>query len=224
MLGWGGYWAWDPVENAALMPWLTATALLHLLTRGGQGSASRGWGGALASLSFVLVVFGTYATRSGDIVSVHAYARSNLGAYLLALMALAALAPVAAAMATRKRSTPPDDGSASAETTQSTWRDQALGLTTILLVVLTVSIWIGTALPALSGWLAGQRIEAGPEWFDRVTGPQWALLVLLMGVCPLLGTAAKSRAGLRRRGPGLAVGGTGVAAVMAWAGLRSVPD
>lgn len=183
VLGWGGYWGWDPVENAGLMPWFTATALLHGAVMQDERRGFRIWNYVLVSLSFVLVLFGTFATRSGVIQSVHAYAASDLGAYFLGaiVVTLAASAGLIAYRGIALRS------ETSTESLIS--RDGLFFLTVVLFLMLTVSVFVGSVLPTLSHMLTGQSFEAGPAWFDRVTGPQFGALVLLLGVCPLVGRA-----------------------------------
>lgn len=199
VLGWGGYWGWDPVENAGLMPWLTATALLHGGIMQSRRRGMRLWNVILAALSFWLVIFGTFATRSGVIQSVHAYARSNLSTPFLILMALIGGASMVAVVTRRALLFDPDDA-------PYTWQQYAFGLTLLLFLSLTLSIWIGSVLPTLTEWAGIGRLEAGPEWFDRVTGPQFAALLLVMGVCPLAGTTARAFGRLRRRVPAIVVG------------------
>jgi cytochrome c-type biogenesis protein CcmF len=190
VLGWGGYWGWDPVENAGLMPWLAATALLHAMAIQKQGAGFRPWTVILAVLSFALVLFGTFATRSGMIASVHAFARSPLGYYFLALIAAVLIASATLLISSR-------DVLAGEDTSDSLLsREGTFYLTLVLLLTLTASIWVGSVLPTLTGG----RFEAPPAWFDRVTGPQFAALVLLMGVCPLLGRSVEALRHLRRRG------------------------
>jgi cytochrome c-type biogenesis protein CcmF len=209
VLGWGGYWGWDPVENAGLMPWLTATALLHSTVTQRRRKGFRWWNMLLAILSFALVLFGTFATRSGLILSVHAFARSNLGLYFGAFILLTLAGSLAllyhrrAILATPSR----------AESLLS--REGMSILTLILLLTLTGSVWIGSVLPTLTG---GQ-FEAPPAWFDRVTGPQFAALTLVMGVCPLMGRAAA----LRKRGWPALVGAVALPATAAlWGFTQSI--
>ncbi|MHB0878920.1 MAG: cytochrome c-type biogenesis CcmF C-terminal domain-containing protein [Anaerolineae bacterium] len=188
VLGWGGYWAWDPVENAALMPWLAATALMHgsiLQERRGSFRLSN-W--LLALASFALVLFGTFATRSGAIQSVHAFAPSGLGGYFIGAILLAVVGSTVL-LAWRWRTAAGDPGA------EFTPQEGAFLLTLVLLVTLTVSVFVGSVLPTVTEALGGTRAEAGPEWFDRVAGPQLAALLLVMGVCPLLG---RTLATLRR--------------------------
>ncbi len=213
VLGWGGYWGWDPVENAGLLPWFTVTALLHSTVMQEQRGGFRWWNLLLAVLSFVLVLFGTFTTRSGLIQSVHAFARSHLGPYFLAAIALTLTGSLALMINRRSilADPRPVEGLLS--------RDGMFFLTLILLLTLTVSVLIGSVLPTITEALTGQRFEAGPEWFDRVTGPQFAALVLVMGVCPLLGRAAAAMRRLRSRGLPLLLGAALVTIAAALAGF-----
>ncbi len=185
VLGWGGYWGWDPVENAGLLPWLTATALLHGAVMQEEKRGFHVWNMLLVIISFALVLFGTFATRSGMIQSVHAYTASNLGGYFLAAIAVTLVGSLALLYARRAAL---KTASANVESLFS--RDGMFFVTLILFIMLTVSVLIGSLLPTLTEAFSGQRFEAGPEWFDRVTGPQFAALVLIIGLCPLLGRAA----------------------------------
>jgi cytochrome c-type biogenesis protein CcmF len=196
VLGWGGYWGWDPVENAGLMPWFTLTALLHGVVvedEGGRRGGRRGfrmWNYILAVLSFSLVLFGTFATRSGLIESVHAYAVSNLGGVFLTAIAVSlvtGLGLVIAAFRRESRDTKPGSPSTEDEDFPLLSREGLFFLTLVLFLMLTLSVFVGSVLPTLTDVLVGRRFEAGPDWFDRVTGPQFAFLVLLLGVCPLIG-------------------------------------
>lgn len=200
VLGWGGYWGWDPVENAGLMPWLTTTALLHGAVMQEERRGFRVWNYVLVTLSFVLVLFGTFATRSGAIQSVHAYAVSNLGGYYLAGI-LASLGVSVGLILWRGA----DLSSASSEPPLLS-RDGAFFLTLLVFMTLTLSVFVGSVLPTITDLAWGQQFEAGPAWFDRVTGPQFALLILLIGVCPLLGRAAATVRRLKRRAWLIALG------------------
>jgi cytochrome c-type biogenesis protein CcmF len=193
VLGWGGYWGWDPVENAGLLPWFTTTALLHSAVMQEERRGFRGWTMMLAILSFVLVLFGTFATRSGMIQSVHAYARSNLGSYFLAAIAVTLVGSLALFFSRRETLRPPRPLDSLFS------RDGMVYLTLVLFCTLTVSVFVGSTLPTITQALSGRRFEAGPAWFDRVTGPQFAALVLVMGLCPLLGRAAAVMRRLRAR-------------------------
>jgi cytochrome c-type biogenesis protein CcmF len=194
VLGWGGYWGWDPVENAGLMPWLTATALLHGTAMQDQRKTFRVWNVLLAVFSFALVLFGTFTTRSGMIQSVHAFSRSNLGPYFLAAIGLTLGGSLVLMLVRRQTLVAPPalEGLLS--------REGMFFLALVLLLTITASVLVGSVLPTLTEAFAGGRFEAGPEWFDRVVGPQFGALVLLMGVCPLLGSTAAGLKRLRTRG------------------------
>ncbi|MGD1996940.1 MAG: cytochrome c biogenesis protein CcsA, partial [Anaerolineae bacterium] len=184
VLGWGGYWGWDPVENAGLMPWLTTTALLHGMVMQEQGRGFRLWNSLLVIGSFILVLFGTFTTRSGLIQSVHAFGRSNLGLYFLGAIVLTLAGSLALLLKRRSLLTRGNssDGLLS--------RQGMFLFTLVLFLTITGSVLVGSILPTLTEALTDQRFEAGPSWFDRVTGPQFGALVLVMGLCPLLGRAA----------------------------------
>lgn len=186
VLGWGGYWSWDPVENAGLMPWLTATALLHGMALQEQRSVARAWNILLAVITFALVLFDTFTTRSGLIQSVHAFGRSVLGPYLLLGIIVTLVGSLWIAL--RKRTLLQEANQA----TTLLSRQGLTMLTMFVLLALTASVFIGSLLPTLTQALTGQRFVAGPAWFDRVTGPQFGVLLLLMGVCPLVGYAAET--------------------------------
>ncbi len=207
VLGWGGYWGWDPVENAALMPWLVSTALLHSLAIQQERGAFRGWNLILAVISFLFVLFGTFATRSGLIESVHAFARSSLGYYFLGFMVVVVV--VSLYLGRRYRAQLRSAASGSSSSLLS--REGMFFLTLVVLSAITLSVLVGSTLPTITEALGGNPMEAGPEWFDRVTGPQFAVLVFLMGVCPLAGYSADA---VRRLGRRLVIPLAGAAIVL----------
>lgn len=213
VLGWGGYWGWDPVENAGLMPWLTATALLHGGVMQEERQGFRIWNLSLVISSFALVLFGTFTTRSGMIQSVHAFGRSPLGPYFLAFIGITLLGSLALLWSRRSalQGGKPSDGLLS--------RDGLFLFTVILFMTLTASVLVGSVLPTLTEAFSGQRFEARPEWFDRVTGPQFMALGFVLGLCPLVGRAAYALGRLRQRGwPGL-VGMVGAVTLALLAGF-----
>ncbi len=173
VLGWGGYWGWDPVENAGLLPWFTSTALLHSAVMQQEKRGFKVWNMVMAIFSFVLVLFGTFATRSGMIQSVHAYAQSDLGNYFLAAIIIT-LAGSLILLFTRSR-----DLTSGQNIERLFSRDGMFFLTLVLFSMLTISVFIGSVLPTITEALTSQRYEAGPAWFDRVTGPQFGALVLI---------------------------------------------
>lgn len=216
VLGWGGYWGWDPVENAGLLPWLTTTALLHSAVMQEEKRGFRFWTFGMVVASFVLVLFGTFATRSGMIQSVHAYVRSNLGHYFLVAIVMA-LGGSLVLIYTRRQAL-----QTSTSETGLISREGAFFLTLTLLVTLTLSVLIGSLLPTLTERLAGRRFEAGPAWFDRVTGPQFAALILVMGLCPLLGRTVSGLKTLRGRAWLLVAGGIGIPSGLLLVGFNRI--
>ncbi len=203
VLGWGGYWGWDPVENAGLLPWLVTTGLLHAAYRQRQERRFLAWTLALALLDYALVIFGVFAARSGMLRSVHAYAVSPLGYYLLAALALVTL-PGALLWLRRRAELRDAEGGA-------TLLFSPAGLTAFTLTVLLTLT--GTIITGTLG-LTGRPWDA--DTFDALTGPQWALLVALLGLCPLLGR------GMRAPRPWVALLGALLGLLLAWlAGLHT---
>ncbi|PZR52951.1 hypothetical protein DNL40_09875 [Xylanimonas oleitrophica] len=183
VLGWGGYWAWDPVENASLLPWLAATALLHAVgprTRAGRWQA---WTVALAGTGFVLVVLAQLVTRSGTVESVHAFTASTLGPLLAGVLA-AVLLPWLVLLL-RRRPT----ASATRSPGPSRWaglRAGALEAQRALLVVVLAIVAVGTLLPTALLLLTGERVSVGPPWYQRTLAPFALLLLVLMTAAPWL--------------------------------------
>jgi cytochrome c-type biogenesis protein CcmF len=179
VLGWGGYWAWDPVENAAFMPWLAGTAFLHSVQIQEKRGMLKIWNMVLIILTYGLVIFGTFITRSGVIDSVHAFARSAVGPAFFGFIAITSIASVW--MLLRRV-----DDLRSDNRLESLFSREAIFLyNNLLFMTLTISVFIGTVFPMVSELLTGEKITVGPPWFNRVTAPQFGLLLLLMGVAPL---------------------------------------
>jgi cytochrome c-type biogenesis protein CcmF len=193
VLGWGGYWGWDPVEIAAFMPWLTGTAFLHSVMIQEKRGMFKQWNIVLIVLTYCLVIFGTFLTRSGVLSSVHAFAESAIGPMFFAFISLTFLISLAL-LSHRWRSLKSEN-----ELT-SLFSREALFLVNNLLFlgILVVCFWgvifplltealgfIGRAFPSLSHIFTGQKVTVGPAFYERATGPLWAGLLLLMGVAPL---------------------------------------
>lgn len=190
VLGWGGYWAWDPVENAALMPWLTGAAYLHSVQVFERDGTLRRWTAGLLMLSFALAILGTFLTRSGVLSSVHAFANSSVGLYFVVFLALS-VAGSAALLLRRRR----DAGAADAGGTDAgrggqidslLSREAAFLANNVLLVTAAGAVLLGTLFPILAEAVTGDRINVGPPYFNQVLLPVVVLLLLLMAVGPLL--------------------------------------
>lgn len=180
VLGWGGYWSWDPVENASLMPWLTATAFIHSLMVQGRTGMLKVWNMVLIILTFVLVLFGTFITRSGIIASVHAFARSTIGPYFLGFIALVLL--VSAALLLGRLGDLRSRGQVKALVS----REALFMLNNLLFVMAAFAVFLGTVFPTISEIVTGEQIVVGPSFFHASTAPIFGGLLLVMGVIPLI--------------------------------------
>jgi cytochrome c-type biogenesis protein CcmF len=175
-LGWGGYWAWDPVENAAFMPWLTATALIHSLMIQERRGMLKRWNIGLMLGSFILTIFGTYITRSGLIQSVHTFAQSDIGNYFLAFLLTMTAFSVALfvwrwpAMKAERRLDSPVS------------KEAAFIFNNWLFLAMTVVVMFGTMWPRIKEGFFGQEVAIGPPWFNKWMAPLGLLLLLLMGI------------------------------------------
>ncbi|GAA4725065.1 cytochrome c-type biogenesis protein CcmF [Promicromonospora umidemergens] len=192
VLGWGGYWAWDPVENASLLPWLASTALLHAVgprTRSGQW---RAWAIVLAGLGFVLVVLAQLITRSGVVESVHAFTTSALGPVLAAVLGGVVVPWVALLMrAGSPIGAPYPAGSVhrAGSVRRGGVRGVALDGQRTLLTVVLVVVAVGTLLPTALLLLTGDRVSVGPPWYQRTLAPFALLLLVLLAAAPWLARA-----------------------------------
>ncbi len=188
VLGWGGYWAWDPVENASLMPWLTATAALHSALVTERKGALKAWTATLTLATFLLTILGTFLTRSGMFDSVHAFTRSAIGPALLAFLGVGSLLSTAL-LALRL-----DVLGAEAEPSRRLSRDTAIVAQNLLLVLFTFAILLGTVYPVLAQTLRGMQVSVARPYFDRVAVPFGLALLFLMGVGPALPWGGARRA------------------------------
>jgi len=179
VLGWGGYWGWDPVEIAALLPWLSGTALIHTALISERKRRFARWNLILIIITFTLVILGTFLTRSGLLSSVHSFAASNVGLPMFVFTALVALGSLGLLFSRWKRFDPSDgmDFVLSKEVL-------TLALNLILISILLVCL-LGVIYPLVSELLMGTQITVGPEWYKRITGPLFLLLLLLTGISPL---------------------------------------
>ncbi|MGY2128867.1 heme lyase CcmF/NrfE family subunit [Blastococcus sp. SYSU DS0617] len=193
VLGWGGYWAWDPVENASLLPWLTATALLHSAMVQERRATLRVWNLCLAVAGFVLVLVGTFLTRSGIVDSVHAFSRSSLGALLLGFLAVV-LVVVAVLLVWRADRLGPE-GTLRAGLSRET---VFLG-NNVLLVGLAFVVLLGTLFPVFAQLADGRQVSVGPPYFNRMAVPLALAVLLLMAIGPVVSWGSDSVPSLARR-------------------------
>lgn len=179
-LGWGGYWAWDPVENAAFMPWLVATAFLHSVMVQERRGMLRVWNMSLIILTFVLAIFGTFLTRSGIVTSVHAFGESTLGAWFLAYIILVLVGSVALLVIRL----PQLRSRHSLESYVS--REAVFLFNNLLLVGLAFAVFWGVVFPILSEAIRGREITVGPGYYDQVAVPIGIALLILTGIGPMI--------------------------------------
>ena len=192
-LGWSGYWAWDPVENASLLPWLTGTAFLHSIMIQEKRGMLRKWNVVLVVTTFLLAIFGTFITRSGIIESVHSFAQSPVGNWF-ATFFLTATGATIYFVATRLK-----DLEAKAELESMVSREAAFLYNNLVLVGIAFSVLWGTLFPILSEWVRGSKITVGPPFFNTVNVPLGLLLLGLTGVGPLIAWRKASTSNLKRQ-------------------------
>ena len=179
VLGWGGFWGWDPVENAMLMPWLTGTAFLHSVMMTEKRGMLKKWNMALIILTYSLSLFGTFITRTGVISSVHAFAKTALGPAFFTFIGITFLGSLTL-LYTRWDTLQSEH---SLESFIS--REAAFVLQNMLFLGITFGVFWGTVFPLISELVTGTKITVGPPYFKMVTGPLFFVLVLLMGIAPL---------------------------------------
>lgn len=191
-LGWGGFWAWDPVENAAALPWFTATAYLHSTMIQERRNMLKVWNVVLICLTFFLTIFGTFLTRSGLISSVHSFAQSDIGTFFVWFMGLI----LAVSLALIVWRIPLLRSESQVESLLS--REAAFVINNWSLVGLMVFVAGATLFPKLSEWLYRETITVGPPFFNRWAAPIGLLLLLLMALAPLLGWRKTSVKAMRK--------------------------
>lgn len=179
-LGWGGYWAWDPVENASLIPWIALTALVHSMILQQRRNILKSWNILLASLVFLLSIFGTYLTRSGVVVSVHSFARSNIGVYFIGFLAVAILVIFALIIWRRNDLVSP------AAPDTGICRETLMVVGSWLLVASAFAVLAGTVYPVFYQSMTGQQITVTKSYYNTVMAPLGLLILALAGIAPLL--------------------------------------
>ncbi len=179
-LGWGGYWAWDPVENAAFMPWLAATAFIHSVMIQEKKGMLKKWNMSLIIITFFLSIFGTFITRSGIISSVHSFAQSDIGPLFLGFIAFILL--FSFGMFLYRMNDLETENSFDSILS----RESAFIFNNLLFLGAAFAVFLGTIFPILSEAVTGNKILVGPPYFNRVNVPIALVLIFLMGVGPLI--------------------------------------
>ena len=192
VLGWGGYWGWDPVENSSIMPWLTGTAFLHSVMMQEKKGMMKSWNVWLIFSTFLLTLLGTLLTRAGLVSSVHAFAKSSIGAWFTPFMLLTVL--VCLFVYIRNRDHLKSEHSINSLVSRES---SFLFNNLILLTACFVILW-GTLFPVLSEAIQGSKVTVGPSFYNRVALPIGVFLLFLIGVCPLLPWRSSSLKAIRR--------------------------
>jgi cytochrome c-type biogenesis protein CcmF len=192
-LGWGGYWAWDPVENASLLPWLTMSAFLHSVMIQEKRGMLKRWNMSLIIGSFLLSIFGTFITRSGVIASVHSFTQSNVGYFFLAFLVGTAILSFTLLYTRWERL------QADVQLESMMSREAAFLFNNLLFVGIAFSVLWGTLFPILSEAVRGTKISVGPPFFNKVNVPLGLLLLGLTGIGPLIAWRKASTANLKRQ-------------------------
>jgi cytochrome c-type biogenesis protein CcmF len=210
VLGWGGYWAWDPVENASFMPWLPATAYLHSVMIQEKRGMLKTWNLLLIGLTYTLCLFGTFLTRSGIVQSVHAFAQTPLFTSIFLGYVVVTGGAFLAALLARRR------GLRSPSRLESyVSREAGFLLNNWVLIVILVVVFVGTLFPVFSELVMDERIAVGPAFFNTMNGPLVLFLLFLTGVGPLIAWRKATWPSLRRAFLWPVVAGVATAAVLA---------
>ncbi|MGP0076604.1 MAG: heme lyase CcmF/NrfE family subunit [Bryobacteraceae bacterium] len=192
VLGWGGYWAWDPVENASLLPWITATAFLHSVMMQEKKGMMKVWNMVLISGTFFLCIFGTFLTRSGVVSSVHAFAQSPIGKYFVIFLALGIAATVILIFERLNYL----KSEARLESVVS--RESSFMFNNLILVASCFAVLWGTMFPVISEAVTGEKISVDAPFFNRINIPIGLALIFLTGVGPLIAWRRSSLESLKR--------------------------
>jgi len=187
VLGWGGYWGWDPVENVALMPWLVGTAFIHSIQMQERRGMLKAWNVALIMVTFFLSIFGTFVVRSGILASVHAFALSAIGPYFLTFLTLV----IAGSLGLYFWRLPRLRADNQLDSFLS--REASFLINNLLFLGIAFAIFWGTIYPLVAEALADQKVSVGPPYFKQVAGPLLGAMILLMGIGPLMPWRRASR-------------------------------
>ena len=217
VLGWGGYWAWDPVENASLLPWITATAFLHSVMMQEKKGMMKVWNMVLISATFFLCIFGTFLTRSGVVSSVHAFAQSPIGTYFVVFMAIGIAATIYLILDRLKylRS------ETNLESVVS--RESSFMFNNLILLASCFAVLWGTLFPVISEAVTGEKISVDAPFFNRINIPIAFGLLFLTGVGPLIAWRRSSVESLRRAFFWPSIAGLAVMLALGIAGVYEHP-
>lgn len=215
-LGWGGYWAWDPVENAGLMPWLLATAFLHSIKMQKRRGMFKMWNMLLIIFTFGLCIFGTFLTRSGILSSVHTFGETQLGPLFLGFLGII-MAGALGLLAYRSRQLKSETEMESLVSRESTFL-----LNNLLFVGATVTVFIGTMFPAISELFGGSEVSLGADFFNQVNGPIFLTIILLAGICTIIGWRKATNKNLIRNFLRPLIAALGLAVLLFAMGMREI--
>lgn len=214
-LGWGGYWVWDPVENASLLPWLSGTAFLHSVMMQEKKGMMKVWNMVLVATTYFLGIFGTFLTRTGIVSSVHAFAQSAIGTYFIVFLTVGIGSTLYLILARRNFL----KSESQLESVVS--RESSFMFNNLVLLASCFAVLWGTLFPVISEALYDEKVGLSPEWFNRLIIPIGLFLLLLTGVGPLFAWRKTSVESLRRNFLVPCLAGLVLAAVLFAAGIRS---
>jgi cytochrome c-type biogenesis protein CcmF len=214
-LGWGGYWAWDPVENASFMPWLVGTAFLHSIMVTEKKEMLKLWNYILIILAFELTIFGTFITRSGVISSVHSFALSNIGPFFVGFLAVSSFFALFWVFYRQ------DELRSELRMRSFLSREASFLLNNWLLISICFAVFWGTVFPILSEWVRGEKISVAAPFFNQVTWPLGLALLILTGICPLIAWRQASWRNFRRNFVYPLVSGMAVGLALFLLGIRN---
>jgi len=192
VLGWGGYWVWDPVENVSFLPWLTSTAYLHSVMMQEKKGMMKVWNIVLVAATFFLCIFGTFMTRSGIVASVHAFASSNIGTYFLVFLTIGIAFTIYMILGRL------DYLKSESELESVVSRESSFLFNNLILLASCFATLWGTLFPVISEAVTGEKVSLDAPWFNRINIPIGLFLLFLTGVGPLLAWRRASTEGLRR--------------------------
>lgn len=214
VLGWGGYWGWDPVENASLLPWITATAFLHSVMMQEKKGMMKVWNMVLISATFFLCIFGTFLTRSGIVSSVHAFAQSSIGTYFVVFLAIG-IAATAYLIIDRL-----DFLKSEAQLESVISRESSFLFNNLILLASCFAVLWGTLFPVITEAVVGEKASVGAPFFNRVNVPIGLFLLFLTGVGPLIAWRRSSLESLKRNFLWPSIGGLATIVILLGFGIR----